>query len=52
MRSVSDNSDHRVNTELSLDLKIDSGFWVSNEDIGIVFFGPLIISSLLLLQHV
>ena len=29
---------HRVNTELSLDLKIDSVFWVSNEDIGIVFY--------------
>ena len=30
--------EHRVNTELSLDLKIDSVFWVSNEDIGIVFY--------------
>ena len=28
---------HRVNTELSLDLKIDSVFWVSNEDIDIAF---------------
>ena len=27
---------HRVNTEISLDLKIDSVFWVSNEDIGTV----------------
>ena len=31
-------NNHRVNTELSLDLKIDSVFWVSNEDIGIVFY--------------
>ena len=30
--------DHRVNTELSLDSKIDSFFWVSNGDIGIVFY--------------
>ena len=29
---------HRVNTELSLDLKIDSAFWESNGDIGIVFY--------------
>ena len=29
---------HRVNTELSLDSKNDSVFWVSNEDIGIVFY--------------
>ena len=29
---------HRVNTELSLDLKTDSVFWVSNGDIGIVFY--------------
>ena len=29
---------HRVNTELSLDSKTDSVFWVSNEDIGIVFY--------------
>ena len=29
---------HGVKTELSLDSKIDSVFWVSNEDIGIVFY--------------
>ena len=28
----------RANPELSLDVKIDSVFWESNEDIGIVFY--------------
>ena len=37
-----DRSRHRVNTELSLDLKNDSVFWAWNEDIGNVFYWNII----------